>query len=83
MRGARFNEGDLYVMINAFWQPLHFRIGEGGNAGWKRVVDTSLPSPQDIAEPGDEAQIDSLDYEVAPRSVVVLCTDGPDARQFH
>jgi glycogen operon protein len=54
---------DLYVMINAFWEPVRFHIQEGQN--WKRVVDTSR---QDIVE----EPLTSLDYEVAPRSLVVL-----------
>jgi isoamylase len=58
-------ESDLYVMINAFWEPVRFQIQEGKAGNWKRVVDTSR---QDIAE----QLVTSLDYEVAPRSVVVL-----------
>ena len=30
---------DLYVMINAFWEPVVFRIQEGKD--WMRLVDTS------------------------------------------
>jgi glycogen operon protein len=73
LRGAQFNEGDLYVMINAHGQPLTFHIQEGSAKDWQRVVDTSQPSPQDIAEPGKETTLKSRDYEVGPRSVVVLC----------
>ena len=74
LSGAQFGESDLYVMINAHDQTLCFRIQEGGTADWLRVVDTSLRSPDDIAEKGKEAPLASLDYEVAPRSVVVLTT---------
>ncbi|MGE5215981.1 MAG: glycogen debranching protein [Chloroflexota bacterium] len=56
-------ESDLYVMINAFWEPVRFQIQEGKN--WKRLVDTSR---QDIVE----EPVSSLDYELASRSVVVL-----------
>jgi glycogen operon protein len=70
--GERFGEGDLYVMINAYWEPVRFHIQEGNAGDWKRVVDTSRGSPQDIAEPGGEWPVESLDYEVAPRSVVLL-----------
>ena len=72
MRGAQFDEGDLYVMINSHDQPLRFRIQERSADEWERVLDTSLPSPEDIAEPGHERAIQSLEYEVGPRSVVVL-----------
>jgi len=70
--GERFGESDLYVMINAFWEPVRFHIQEGAASDWKRLVDTSRVSPEDIAEPGGEWPVESLDYEVAPRSVVVL-----------
>jgi glycogen operon protein len=35
-------------------------------------VDTALPSPQDIVEPGKEAKISGSTYLVTGRSVVVL-----------
>jgi len=72
LRGAQFDEGDLYVMINSRDQPLKFHIQEGRAKDWQRVVETNLPSPEDIAEPGSERLLVSLDYEVGPRSVVVL-----------
>ena len=59
LRGAN----DLYVMINAFWEPVRFHIQEDKN--WKRIVDTSR---HDIVE----EPVSSLDYELAARSVVVL-----------
>ena len=59
-------------MINAHDQPLSFHIQEGTAKDWRRLVDTSLPSPEDIAEPGSEHALKSLDYEVGARSVVVL-----------
>jgi isoamylase len=70
--GERFEEGDLYVMINAYWEPVRFHIQESRARDWKRLVDTSRVSPEDIAEPGNEWPVGSPDYEVAPRSVVVL-----------
>jgi hypothetical protein len=35
-------------------------------------LDTSRASPDDIAEPDHEWALELLDYDVAPRSVVVL-----------
>lgn len=72
LAGGQFDEGDLYVMINAYWEPVRFHMQEGAAGDWKRIVDTSRSSPEDIAEPGGEGTVESLDYEVAPRSVVVL-----------
>jgi isoamylase len=56
-------ESDLYVMINAFWEPVRFHIQEGKD--WKGIVDTSRQAL--LEEP-----VSSGDYEVAARSVVVL-----------
>jgi glycogen operon protein len=72
LSGAQFDEADLYVMINAYEKGLTFHVQEGQTGDWLRVVDTSLDSPQDIVEPGEEQPLASLDYEVGPRSVVVL-----------
>jgi glycogen operon protein len=72
LRGARYGEGDLYVMINGWWEPVRFHIQAGTAGDWRRVVDTSLPSPQDVTEPGQWPAVAGLDYQVAPRSVVVL-----------
>jgi isoamylase len=83
LRGAQFDEGDLYVMINAHDQPVKFHIQAGEAKDWRRVVDTSQPSPKDISDPGQEQPIASLDFEVRARSVVVLVSGAikalPDA----
>ncbi len=68
--GSSQNDRDLYVMINAYWEDLDFVIQEG--SGWKRVLDTGLPAPQDILEPGHEEPIGDARYRVKARSVVVL-----------
>jgi glycogen operon protein len=72
LSGATFHEDDIYVMINAFWEPVQFCVQEGQPGDWKRAIDSSRPSPDDIAEPGCEEILDSLDYQVAPRSIAVL-----------
>ena len=68
LAGERFAEGDIYVMINAYWQPLTFSIQE--DRKWKRVIDTAEPTPEDIA--GKQRPVTSREYQVAARSVVVL-----------
>jgi glycogen operon protein len=70
--GSELGDVDLYVMINAYWEPLEFTVQEGAAGEWRRVVDTARVSPQDIAEPGDEVLLLDLRYTVAPRAVVVL-----------
>ncbi len=70
--GASENDDDLYVMINAWDQALDFTIQDGSPEEWRRVVDTGLESPDDIATDLDGVSIPSLEYRVGPRSVVVL-----------
>ena len=72
LRGASRGDCDLYVMINAYHEPLDFEIQEGPAGGWYRAIDTGLESPLDIADPGEEAAVASLRYRVLARSVVVL-----------
>ncbi|HEY3285342.1 MAG TPA: isoamylase [Armatimonadota bacterium] len=72
LQGASQGDRSLYVMVNAYWEALTFRIQEGKPEDWVRVVDTSLPSPSDIADPGQETALWSLNYTVAARSTVVL-----------
>lgn len=72
LHGASQNDADLYVMINAFWEDLDFKIQENPATAWCRVVDTSCPSPSDIFEDESVSPLASLDYKVSARSVVVL-----------
>jgi glycogen operon protein len=63
----------LHLMMNAYWEPLEFELPDGGTDRWRRWIDTSLTSPEDIvpwqlAEPPQ----DPHRYRVASRSVVVL-----------
>jgi glycogen operon protein len=70
--GGSQGDSDLYVMINAYHEPLDFEIQETASGGWRRAIDTGLESPLDIPEPGEEPPVASLQYRVLPRSVVVL-----------
>ena len=72
LHGTSQQDQDIYVMINAFWEDLNFRIQEGDANDWMRIADTSKPSPLDLMEIGTEESIASLDYKVNARSVVVL-----------
>jgi len=72
LRGSSLKDNDLYVMINAYWEDLVFIIQEGRADQWRRVADTGLVTPDDIAEPGQEQSISSSQYLVKARSVVVL-----------
>ena len=70
LHGASQGDEDIYVMINAHWEEREFHIQEGTAEGWRRIVDTALPSPDDFREPG--LHLERIKYLVAPRSIVVL-----------
>ena len=60
---------ELYVMINAYWQPMSFAIAAAGS--WKQIINTYLPSGQDIILK-NTVPLASSNYLVGERSVVVL-----------
>jgi isoamylase len=70
LHGASQGDDDIYVMINGYWEALEFRIQEGATQEWRRIIDTSLPSPDDFSGPGLPLQ--RTEYVVAARSIVVL-----------
>jgi glycogen operon protein len=70
--GKRKKDSDLYVMINAYWEALNFEIQTGASGEWKRIIDTSLNSPDDIVDVASAGALPSLKYTVAGRSIVVL-----------
>lgn len=47
LRGASEGDADLYVMINGSAEAEPFVIQDAGGA-WRLIVDTALPSPEDI-----------------------------------
>ena len=81
LRGASFDDDDLYVMINAHWENHDFNVLEGQPGEWRRVVDTAQPGPQDILEPGTEQRLDAARYPVRARSVVCLRREKTQIRQ--
>jgi glycogen operon protein len=64
----------LHGMLNAYWEPLTFELplGPDGHRGWRRCIDTFLPSPHDIQRWQDAPAVATSRYTVQPRSVVVL-----------
>ena len=72
LHGRSVEDDDIYVMINSGTGPIDFGIYEGVVGEWKRVVDTSLPSPQDFCEACAQTAIPEAHYAVSERSVVVL-----------
>jgi glycogen operon protein len=70
--GASQRDDDLYVMVNAYWEPLEFIVQVGRASEWRRMVDTGQDSPDDIHEKEWGAPLTSLRYAAQARSVVVL-----------
>jgi glycogen operon protein len=63
----------VHILFNAYWDDLAFELPPHPADGpWYRFVDTALPSPADIADPGQETPIDAATYTARARSVVIL-----------
>ena len=67
-----------YIAINAYWEPLEFAlppVADSANGGWRRAMDTSLPTPDDIAEGAKGSRVGGPSYRVNPRSIIMLHSD--------
>ena len=63
----------FHLMLNAYWEPLEFELPKPSHGGqWRRWIDTSLGTPDDIV-PWKAAQtVPEKSYRVEPRTVVML-----------
>ncbi|MCL2443572.1 MAG: glycogen debranching protein GlgX, partial [Treponema sp.] len=68
------DDNDFYIMFNADTDLKNFMLAEPPpKKQWYRVVDTGLPSPNDILLPGTEEHLSSQrSYSVKARSLVIL-----------
>ena len=66
------DDPDIHVMMNMYWEPLDMAVPMIPGREWIRAVDTSLPSPLDIADPGAEITCPGPSYRVNGRGIVVL-----------
>ncbi len=73
---ARGQAGRVYTAYNAYWEPLEFEL-PAAPQGWRRLVDTARPPPEDASSWSETAPVEGTHYRVAARSVVVLGTGGP------
>ena len=69
--------GDLlmHFALNAYWEALAFELPplpDWASSGWRRVIDTSLPSPGDLMEFAEAEPVIGSSHRVQPRSVVAL-----------
>lgn len=76
--GASQQDAGLYVMINAYWEPLTFRVQQGEAKDWRRVIDTGLAEPDDFLDGAGETLL-SLNYNLGPRAIAVFVRERPGA----
>jgi isoamylase len=63
----------LHVMLNAWWEPLTFKLPPLPPAQqWHRMVDTALEPPHDFNEPTYAPPVGKQQYRLIAESVVVL-----------
>jgi glycogen operon protein len=65
----------FHLILNAYWEPLEFELpaeAEAGSNPWRRWIDTSLESPQDIIDWPAAPAVPGPIYRAGPRSLVVL-----------
>jgi isoamylase len=66
---------DLYLMLNAYWEPLRFElppVPKAGSRPWRRWLDTFLEPPDDICLFSNAAPVADPSCLVQPRSIVAL-----------
>jgi glycogen operon protein len=70
----------FHLILNGYREALDFELPstETGQR-WRRWIDTSLPSPQDIVEWGAAPTVSQGSYRAGPRSVVMLYTTKPQS----
>jgi isoamylase len=66
----------FHLILNAYWDALDFELPplENGRS-WRRWIDTSLRSPEDIVEWQNALPLTGRNYRAGPRSVVMLISD--------
>jgi glycogen operon protein len=75
---GRESDRDFYVACNAWKEPVSFRIPRGPSGKpWRRVIDTALPSPEDIVELDAGPVIGSESpYRLEAHAMVVLIAEA-------
>lgn len=73
-RGGTQTDNSIYVVMNMHWEPHTFELPFlPDGLKWHLFVNTSMPSPQDITEPGSEILLSDQQYfVVGERSVVIM-----------
>ena len=74
-KGGTAKDHTIYVAANMYWNPLEFTLpAPPQGTTWHLCANTSLPSPDDIAEVGQEKPLPDghLSYVVGDRSIVIF-----------
>jgi glycogen operon protein len=68
------DDNDFFIMLNGDVKTVNFKVCDPlDGKKWVRAVDTSLPSPDDILELGNELALrNPSEYTVKERSMVIL-----------
>ena len=62
-----------YIMINAYWEPLGFKLPPPPSSQhWQRWIDTSRPAPDEIYAWTEAPVVQANVYPLGSRSVVVI-----------
>ncbi len=69
---GRSQDDDIHVILNMEWSDLDFEIPLLTDRQWLKMIDTALPSPKDIVEPGQGILVSGNTCHVTKHSVVVL-----------
>jgi isoamylase len=69
----------VHCIFNAYWEPLNFDLPYTRNEQqWRRWIDTSLATPQDIVPWQESPLVAEQTYRAGPQSVVVLWAETGD-----
>lgn len=71
-------DGLIHIMLNAYREALEFELPptpDGPQAGWRRMIDTFLESPEDFCDRTEAPIVVGSTYRVQPRSVVLLVAE--------
>lgn len=70
-------DNDFYVAMNAWHEPLRFRIpASPTRRRWRKLIDTTQPSPQDFFPEGEgPAVLENSSLLVAPYGMIVLISE--------
>ena len=72
LSGVAAGEPPLHVMLNMSGEAKTLRLPAVDGGAWHRVVDTSLPSPDDILAPGETVPLGASSYGLAAGAVAVF-----------